>query len=326
MKNFISLISLLIAALEFFACSEDNNATMAPLRENVLFPETFVEDGILYVNVGEVYVYRDTVFKTRFTDTLQMTSFIYQKGKNLYDTVRVKAEKAECNIQKDYFECTIKESHNLISPRYIATGYPIVTLDERCFTTLKPDGSQYDKCRHIRDTIFVDSVLEIFNETTLIQINSINYGKGRLSNYIPYTEVPKFSVEDLRNAFDTLDTKDSIDFGRRFISKGYSISSDDLPEWARASSNKYNISADTLIVEINGKLDTTIIFKAEKICLEACTTYTTYPKELVTYENRLWNWLKEPLESDTTITWTARFTDINGLVDSVKVTTLFLGK
>ncbi|SHL33318.1 hypothetical protein [Fibrobacter sp. UWEL] len=338
MKLFLFWVGL-CAGFLFVACSDEESVAAAPLRENVIFPDTFVEDGVLYVNVGEVRVYRDTVYKTRYVDTVSYTSFIFQRGKELYDTVTVKSENADCDIQKNYFECTV-EAPYYVTPTIVVyqmaseqqveetvsvVRYPWPVRDERCTTTVKSDGSRYDRCIHVMDTIFVDSVYQVIKNATYKQINSINYGKGHPSNFIPYTKVPKFSVEDLRAAFDTLDTKDTLDFGRLFYSEGYSISSDDLPEWAYAVGYpEASHNVDTVLVINKAEVDTVYgYYLAEKMCF-SCPQ--TYPLKLVTYKNRLWNWLDEPLESDTTITWTAIYTDINGVEDSVEVTTVFLGK
>lgn len=152
-----------------------------------------------------------------------------------------------------------------------------------------------------------DSAKHLTVNVTRVDTTYINYGKKRLIDYVPaYVEVPKLSEKKLQDLFDTLilkpyDSKYYSYYGHTddFLSNYY-IEGKDLPDG-------FGVSSYT------GRFAT----------LLGCgdTTYTNYPLIPKDVEARLYMFLEEPLEKDTTITWMAYYTDMYGVEDSLEVTT-----
>ena len=163
----------------------------------------------------------------------------------------------------------------------------------------------------------------------------INYGKHRLTNFIPpYHEIPPFNAEKMKEAFDTVivekpvysDTKLTGD-SRKFLDY-YRIEGSELPSWVHISrtSGKMVVfdgkdgtpSVDTTIVSLDGY---------EQVLAMDCfrVSYVKYPKDLVMYRSKIhvYGDTAEIPQNDTTIKWMAHYTDMYGIEDSLQIKTLF---
>lgn len=234
---------------------------------------------------------------------LKAYSFIYYSGKNTLDTITETTDNITCDIHRDYFQCTVKQTWSRCRLMYASTFNANNDNDKRTLTRV--------------DTTF------------------INYGYQRLTDYIPpYNEKPKVDVEKMRAAFDTVIVKKATYSDSVF--SGYSadflswenLDDDGLPEWASLlydSGNLYVFDGK------DGTPNADTVFEEHGIILKntlGCDgkSYQTYPQAPIVYNFHIWFYTNEddePIKHDTTITWIARYRDEKGDYDSASVTTFF---
>ena len=236
-------------------------------------------------------------------------SFVYYSGKNKLDTITETTDKISCDIWNGYFECTLRKFYSC----------------QKVMLTKMSVQFSNDKKRAKHKTIEVK-----VGDTTYI-----NYGKHRLTNFIPpYHEIPPFNAEKMKEAFDTVivekpvysDTKLTGD-SRKFLDY-YRIEGSELPSWVHISrtSGKMVVfdgkdgtpSVDTTIVSLDGY---------EQVLAMDCfrVSYVKYPKDLVMYRSKIhvYGDTAEIPQNDTTIKWMAHYTDMYGVEDSLQIETLF---
>jgi len=236
-------------------------------------------------------------------------SFVYYSGKNKLDTITETTDKISCDIWNGYFECTLRKSYSC----------------QKAMVTKMSVQFSNDKKRAKHKTIEIK-----VGDTTYI-----NYGKHRLTNFIPpYHEIPPFNAEKMKEAFDTVivekpvysDTKLTGD-SRKFLDY-YRIEGSELPSWVHISrtsgkmvvfdGNDGTPSVDTTIVSLDGY---------EQVLAMDCfrVSYVKYPKDLVMYRSKIhvYGDTAEILQKDTTIKWMAHYTDMYGIEDSLQIETLF---
>ena len=236
-------------------------------------------------------------------------SFVYYSGKNKLDTITETTDKISCDIWNGYFECTLRKSYSC----------------QKAMLTKMSVQFSNDKKRAKHKTIEIK-----VGDTTYI-----NYGKHRLTNFIPpYHEIPPFNAEKMKEAFDTVivekpvysDTKLTGD-SRKFLDY-YRIEGSELPSWVHISrtsgkmvvfdGNDGTPSVDTTIVSLDGY---------EQVLAMDCfrVSYVKYPKDLVMYRSKIhvYGDTAEILQKDTTIKWMAHYTDMYGIEDSLQIETLF---
>ena len=236
-------------------------------------------------------------------------SFVYYSGKNKLDTITETTDKISCDVWNGYFECTVKKYYSC----------------QKVMVTKMPIQFSNDKKRAKHKTIEIK-----VGDTTYI-----NYGKHRLTNFIPpYHEIPPFNAEKMKEAFDTVivekpvysDTKLTGD-SRKFLDY-YRIEGSDLPSWVHISRTSGKM------VVFDGKdgtpsIDTTIM--SSDGCVQALmsgcfsVSYVKYPKDLVMYRSKIhvYGDTAEIPQNDTTIKWMAHYTDMYGIEDSLQIETLF---
>ena len=236
-------------------------------------------------------------------------SFVYYSGKNKLDTITETTDKISCDIWNGYFECTLRKFYSC----------------QKVMVTKMSVQFSNDKKRVKHKTIEIK-----VGDTTYI-----NYGKHRLTNFIPpYHEIPPFNAEKMKEAFDTVivekpvysDTKLTGD-SRKFLDY-YRIEGSELPSWVHISrtSGKMVVfdgkdgtpSVDTTIVSLDGY---------EQAFVLDCfgVSYVKYPKDLVMYKSKIhvYGDAAEIPQNDTTIKWMAHYTDMYGVEDSLQIETLF---
>ncbi len=241
-------------------------------------------------------------------------SFVYYSGKNKLDTITETTDKISCDIWNGYFECSLRKSYSCEKAMLTKMSVPKMSVQ---FSN--------DKKRAKHKTIEVK-----VGDTTYI-----NYGKHRLTNFIPpYHEIPPFDAEKMKEAFDTVivekpvysDTK-LIGDSRKFLDY-YRIEGKELPPWAYVSH-----TSGKMIV-FDGKdgtpsIDTTIMSSegCGQAFMSGCfsVSYVKYPKDLVMYRSKIhvYGDTTEIPQKDTTIKWMAHYTDMYGVKDSLQVETLF---
>lgn len=241
---------------------------------------------------------------------LKAYSFVYYSGKNTLDTITETTDKITCDIYEGYFKCTVKKIHSNSCIVYTASASVGVYTET-------PEENEV---------------------LTRVDTTYINYGRNRLMDYVPpYEEKPKVDVEKMRAAFDTVIVKqasysDSIfmdSYAEEFVS-WFDIDYDynDFPDWAYLSDNSGRLlvfdgkdgtpNADTVYTG-SGTLSTVMFVN---VCSNY-TSYVDYPKPVSVYGYSISVYSKEPIENDTTITWTAYFENEDGEEDSTEVTTFF---
>lgn len=236
-------------------------------------------------------------------------SFVYYSGKNKLDTITETTDKISCDIWNGFFECTLRKFYSC----------------QKVMVTKMSVQFSNDKKRVKHKTIEIK-----VGDTTYI-----NYGKHRLTNFIPpYHEIPPFNAEKMKEAFDTVivekpvysDTKLTGD-SRKFLDY-YRIEGSKLPSWVHISrtSGKMVVfdgkdgtsSVDTTIVSLDGY---------EQAFVLDCfgVSYLKYPKDLVMYKSKIhvYGDTAEIPQNDTTIKWMAHYTDMYGVEDSLQIETLF---
>lgn len=236
-------------------------------------------------------------------------SFVYYSGKNKLDTITETTDKISCDIWNGFFECTLRKFYSC----------------QKVMVTKMSVQFSNDKKRVKHKTIEIK-----VGDTTYI-----NYGKHRLTNFIPpYHEIPPFNAEKMKEAFDTVivekpvysDTKLTGD-SRKFLDY-YRIEGSKLPSWVHISrtSGKMVVfdgkdgtsSVDTTIVSLDGY---------EQAFVLDCfgVSYLKYPKDLVMYKSKIhvYGDTAEIPQNDTIIKWMAHYTDMYGVEDSLQIETLF---
>lgn len=65
------------------------------------------QDDVILVRRGEIRIYKDTIFDTTYSDSVHMTSFVYQTAETLHHTITDVSGRFNCEIQKDSFVCVV---------------------------------------------------------------------------------------------------------------------------------------------------------------------------------------------------------------------------
>jgi len=245
---------------------------------------------------------------TTYIDT-SAYSFVYYSSKKNLDTLTALADDITCEIQENNFQCTLRK------------------VFERCaiiysFSTTNSNNTT-DQSLKEADTL-------VHKEIKLVRVDTtyINYGKKRLIDYIPpYIETPEFQINEFKDAFDTV----VIDYDKNnethFYGRGsyfyglYKISDKALPDFAGVSSYK---GSYITIDHKDAPKDSVFLLEELNVsspCYE--TTYIKYPLTPKYYRSYIFAILNKPFEKDSTVTWTAYYQDIYGVMDSIEVTTLF---
>lgn len=245
---------------------------------------------------------------TTYIDT-SAYSFVYYSSKKNLDTLTALADDITCEIQENNFQCTLRK------------------VFERCaiiysFSTTNSNNTT-DQSLKEADTL-------VHKEIKLVRVDTtyINYGKKRLIDYIPpYIETPEFQLKEFKDAFDTV----VIDYDKNnethFYGRGsyfyglYKISDKALPDFAGVSSYK----GSYITIDHKDAPKDSVFLLEELNVSSPCydTTYTKYPLTSKHYQSYIYAFLDEPFEKDSTVTWTAYYQDIYGVMDSIEVTTLF---
>ncbi len=95
----------------------------------------------------------------------------------------------------------------------------------------------------------------------------------------------------------------------------YKLEGYGLPDWAGISSYENSISYDE-----NGVAHVSVEYVMSNVVVK------NYPLTLKRYNSHIYTFLDGPLERDTTVTWTAYYTDLYGVRDSTEITTVFTMK
>lgn len=285
MKCLFKRIILVGSIVLFFACDDENSNDS--LLDNC--PSGYICD-------------------TTYIDT-SAYSFVYYSSKKNLDTLTALADDITCEIQENNFQCTLRK------------------VFERCaiiysFSTTNSNNTT-DQSLKEADTL-------VHKEIKLVRVDTtyINYGKKRLIDYIPpYIETPEFQINEFKDAFDTVvidydKNNETNFFGRGSYFHGpYKITDNALPNFALVIS--YKGSYITINPE-EAPEDSVFLLEA-LIELDPCyeTTYIKYPLTPKYYRSYISAILNKPFEKDSTVTWTAYYQDIYGVMDSIEVTTLF---
>ena len=282
-KHFFEIFILVGSVILFFACDREN-INVGPLNN---CPSGYICD-------------------TTYIDT-SAYSFIYYSGKKTLDTVTALAEDISCDIQENIFQCALRE------------------IFKRCVIVYSTTNANNTTDQLLKE---VDSL--VHKEIKLMRIDTtyINYGKKRLIDYIPsYIEIPEFQLKEFKDAFDTV----VIDYDKNnethFYGRGsyfyglYKISDKALPDFAGVSSYK----GSYITIDHKDAPKDSVFLLEELNVSSPCydTTYTKYPLTSKHYQSYIYAFLDEPFEKDSTVTWTAYYQDIYGVMDSIEVTTLF---
>ena len=282
-KHFFEIFILVGSVILFFACDREN-INVGPLNN---CPSGYICD-------------------TTYIDT-SAYSFIYYSGKKTLDTVTALAEDISCDIQENNFQCTLRE------------------IFKRCVIVYSTTNANNTTDQLLKE---VDSL--VHKEIKLMRIDTtyINYGKKRLIDYIPsYIEIPEFQLKEFKDAFDTV----VIDYDKNnethFYGRGsyfyglYKISDKALPDFAGVSSYK----GSYITIDHKDAPKDSVFLLEELNVSSPCydTTYTKYPLTSKHYQSYIYAFLDEPFEKDSTVTWTAYYQDLYGVMDSIEVTTLF---
>lgn len=285
MKCFFEIIILVGSLILFFAC-DDENINDSPLDN---CPSGYICD-------------------TTYIDT-SAYSFVYYSSKKNLDTLTALADDITCEIQENNFQCTLRK------------------VFERCaiiysFSTTNSNNTT-DQSLKEADTL-------VHKEIKLVRVDTtyINYGKKRLIDYIPpYIETPEFQINEFKDAFDTVvidydKNNETNFFGRGSYFHGpYKITDNALPNFAGVSSYK----GSYITIDHKDAPKDSVFLLEELNVSSPCydTTYTKYPLTSKHYQSYIYAFLDEPFEKDSTVTWTAYYQDIYGVMDSIEVTTLF---
>ena len=240
----------------------------------------------------------NVVCDTVYTD-LQAYSFVIFSGKNKLDTVTAMTDEMTCDIEDFYFRCTWKKVYRDFVAVYSADGLS-------------------KKRRYVSEDSVVHEKVEIKRVDTIF----VNYGKFRKVDYIPpYVETPKLDKKKLRDVFDTVtvgpyEYREGEFYGAtdNFLSY-YEFDGYGLPDWAGISSYENSISYDE-----NGVAHVSVKYVMSNVVVK------NYPLTLKRYNSHIYTFLDGPLERDTTVTWTAYYTDLYGVRDSTEITTVFTMK
>lgn len=276
--------------------------------------------------------YKDTIYDDSVITKHNYTSFIYlnRYTGNTDTLVKLRAQKTResgpcgsvpvyCELDSSStqktFSCDVSEVCYMYDMEILQTALPEDPID---FVVLP---SNYAYCNQsgykcVRDTAYLDA----FHTTLRKDVYDtlfLNYGANAWTDYIPAINAPPFDTAAFRNALDTLDTQEKI-FGMDTLFTGYTISINGLPKWVMDEPNTHCVKHDSMVV---CAID-------PYYSIRYLGTY--YPS---VYEKKpfyLANWLDEPLERDTVITWTLKYNyrdgSYRGSSDSLTITTLFKGK
>jgi len=285
MKCFFEIIILVGSLILFFAC-DDENINDSPLDNS---PSEYIYD-------------------TTYIDT-SAYSFIYYSGKKTIDTLTALADDIACEIQENNFQCTLRKVFEFCAIFY-------------SFSTTNTNTATDPPLKEV-NTLVHEKIKLLRIDTTYI-----NYGKNRLIDYVPpYIETPEFQINEFKDAFDTVvidnDTNNKTNFyGRGSYFHGpYKISDNALPNFALVISYK----GSYITINPEEAPEDSVFLPEDLIELDPCyeTTYIKYPLTPKYYRSYISAILNKPFEKDSTVTWTAYYQDIYGVMDSIEVTTLF---
>lgn len=284
-----------------------------------------------------VTLYRDTVYDDSVITKHDYTSFVYfdrYTGKN--DTlVKLRAQKTResgpcgsepvfCELDSSNTEKTFNCDVSGLCYMYerdvldaVSSALPNEIEEKDLFIRY----NNYALCQQsgyecVYDTVYLDA----YHTTLRKEVNDtlfLNYGANAWTDYIPAINAPPFDTAAFRNALDTLDTQSEI-FGMDTLFTGYNVSIDGLPEWAVDGANNHCMKQDSMV----------LCAIVPYYSIRYFGTY--YPSDYEKKPFYLANWLDEPLEKDTVITWTLKYNyrdgSFKGSSDSLTITTLFKGR
>ena len=349
MKQLISIILFFTVATMFSSCNNflTNSESIAASEADCsigMFQEMRQEqlDSLhgfcktIYVR-QTVTLYKDTIYDDSVITKHNYTSFVYfdrYMGKN--DTlVKLRAQKTResgpcgsvpvyceldsSGIQKT-FSCDVSEvcymyEHDV----YDAVSSALPNEIREMELKYKPYNAAY--CRKSGYKCVIDTVYHDAYHTTLrkeiYDTLFLNYGANAWTDYIPAINAPPFDTAAFRNALDTLDTQGEI-FGMDTLFTGYNVSIDGLPKWVVDGANNHCMKQDSMVV-----CAIVPYYSIRYMGMFYPSVYEKKPFYLA-------NWLDEPLERDTVITWTLKYNyrdgSYRGSSGSLTITTLFKGK
>ena len=244
----------------------------------------------IYVH-DTVVVYKDTVEKEVEIES-SYTSFIYRDSANHLDTVLRESTRLTCDMEEESFSCKYA-MQPMINPdleykkmEIYPDSVPVVVLTDTIH----------------KDTLFRNTFTKKCDTTF------INYGKNRLTDYIPPEYVydlgeHPFDSTAMRDFFDTLDVRDPQLGGNNRIVVNSQLSFTGFPVVVMRVKNAYDFAE---LVDVN----------------------RTWPaKRRVSAREYVFENIN--MKSDSTVTWTLGFMHYEngvGEKDSIQVTTFFKAK
>ena len=277
-----------------------------------LYKDTIYDDSIIKYHNYTSFIYLNRY--TGNTDTLVKLRAQKTRESGPCGSVPVYCELDSSGIEKT-FSCDVSEVCYMYDMEILQTALPNAPVD---FVVLP---NNYAFCRQsgykcVVDTVYLDAYHTTLRKEAYDTL-FLNYGANAWTDYVPAINAPPFDTAAFRNALDTLDTQDEI-FGMDTLFTGYNVSINGLPKWVVDEPNNHCIKQDSMVV----------CAIVPYYSIRYLGTY--YPS---VYEKKpfyLANWLDEPLERDTVITWTLKYNyrdgSYRGSSDSLTITTLFKGK
>lgn len=275
---------------------------LIPRDSLIIVPEetTFVKDTIVFRDT--LVLYKDTIYDTLY-DTTSYNSFVYRKYLGgMLDTVTRWSKLLNCDIGDTAFSCTEKPNYSgkipmcglsLVATKCCKVEYELVKLDTNAVYV------------HVHDTLYKDT-FHIQRQVCVNDTTFINYGETRVMDYIPPEEVyiapaNAFDSTEMRSLLDTLDFSAGEGEEVKYEIKKYSyLQFNGLP----------------LLVQELMPLDTVAIAIGSELQWKHWPD-TTWVKERTFYIKNT------DLESDTTVTWTLKYTHYEterSETDSIQVT------
>jgi hypothetical protein len=314
---------------ESVAYDPDGKCTVGKNQFIISEQKELLRDGCETLFIRDTLIrYKDTIYDDTVTKIHNYIGFVYlnRYTSNTDTILKRRAEKsnesAPCGSEPVYCELDSSGTQKTFSCEVSGWCYMYETLQSR---TVLPDSKNliyasdyFTYCYQSGYKCVIDTIYRDAFHTTLrkdvYDTLFLNYGANAWTDYIPAIKAPPFDTAAFRNALDTLDTQDEI-FGMDTLFTGYNVSINGLPKWVVDEPNNHCVKQDSMVV--------CAIVPYYRI--RYLGTY--YPS---VYEKKpfyLANWLDEPLERDTVITWTLhyRYRGGGGNKDSLTIQTLFKG-
>ena len=317
---------------ESVAYDPDGKCTVGKNQFIISEQKELLRDGCETLFIRDTLtLYKDTIYDDTVTKIHNYIGFVYlnRYTSNTDTILKRRAEKsnesAPCGSEPVYCELDSSGTQKTFSCEVSGLCYMYETLQSR---TVLPDSKNliyasdyFTYCYQSGYKCVIDTIYRDAFHTTLrkdaYDTLFLNYGANAWTDYIPAINAPPFDTAAFRNALDTLDTQDEI-FGMDTLFTGYNVSINGLPKWVVDEPNNHCIKQDSMVV----------CAIVPYYSVRYLGTY--YPS---VYEKKpfyLANWLDEPLERDTVITWTLKYNyrdgSYRGSSDSLTITTLFKGK